>query len=161
MGFYLTIGPFSSIFIHGDDFNESKTRNFGKHIKKGKESVWIIMYCDFCGKKLSYYAKYCRHCGQQLKDSLGDTQPLPIVSAAMLHTVKRQALDITPWYKSIFPKKPLRNRSKVWRILYDLFSLAAFVALLYIFTTFQTIEEYQSLTGLWAGILAIYIWWKR
>lgn len=161
MGFYLNSGLFFSIFIHRDHSNEGKSIKFGKPIEEGKECVWINMYCDFCGKKLSCYAKYCRYCGHQLKDSLGDTQPLPIVSPAMLQSVKRQALDITPWYKSIFPKKPLRNRSKVWRILYDIFSLAAFVALLYILTTFQTIEEYQGLTGLWAGLLAIYIWWKR
>lgn len=119
------------------------------------------MYCDFCGKKLSHYAKYCRYCGQQLKDSLGDTQPLPIIDAEMLHRVKRQKIDIAPWYKTIFPKKPLTNRSKVWRILYDLFSLIAFAALLYILATFNTIEEYQGLTGLWGVLLAICIWWKR
>lgn len=119
------------------------------------------MYCDFCGKKPSYSARYCRHCGRQLKDTLSDTQPLPIINAAMLNSAKRQTLGFVPWYKSILPKKPLRNQSKVWQILYDLFSLTAIVTLLYILTTFQTIKQYQTLTGLWGGLVLIYIWWKR
>lgn len=118
------------------------------------------MYCDLCGKKLSYNAKYCNYCGQQLRRPLEDTQPLPVFDDAMLLSASRHVPD-TPWYKSIFPRKRLKNRSKVWRILYDLFSLAAFAALLYILTTFKTIKEYQILTGLWGGLLAIYIWWKR
>jgi uncharacterized membrane protein YvbJ len=119
------------------------------------------MYCDFCGKKRSHYAKYCRHCGQQVKDFLGDTQPLPIIDAATLHGMKGQRFAILPWYKRIFPKKPLANRSKIWRILYDVCSLILFAALLYTLATFKTIEEYQRLTGLWGSVLAIYIWWNR
>jgi hypothetical protein len=119
------------------------------------------MYCDFCGKRLSYNAKYCRYCGRQLKDPLGDTLPLPVIDEVMLHSAKQETLSFVPWYRSIFPKKPLTNRSKVWRILYDLFSLAAFAALLYILVTFKTIKEYQFLTGLWGSLLASYIWWKR
>jgi len=120
------------------------------------------MYCDFCGKRLSYNAKYCRHCGQQLKDPLGDTLPLPVIDEAMLHnSAKRQTLDFAPWNRSIIPKKPLTNRSKVWQILYDIFFLAALAALLYILLTFKTIKEYQILTGVWGGLLAICIWWKR
>lgn len=119
------------------------------------------MYCDDCGKKSSYNAKYCRNCGRQLKDHFGDTRPLPAISEAMMHCAKRQTLGSLPWYNSIFPKKPLTNRSKVWRIVYDLFSLVVIVVLLYILATFKTIKEYQALTGLWGGLLLIYIWWKR
>ncbi len=120
------------------------------------------MYCDFCGKRLSYNVKYCRRCGHQIKDSLDNTQPLPIIDQAMLYSVKQQTnAFVVPWYKTIFPKKPLRNRSKVWRTLYDLFSLAAFAGLVYILVTLKTIKEYQIFTGLWGGLLASYIWWKR
>jgi hypothetical protein len=119
------------------------------------------MYCDFCGKRLSYGAKYCRFCGRQLKDPLGDTLPLPVIDDVMLHSIKQEKLGFVPWHRRLLPKKPSTNRSKVWRILYDLFSLAAFAALLYILVTFKTIKEYQILTGIWGGLVAVYIWWKR
>ncbi len=119
------------------------------------------MYCDFCGKRLSYNAKYCRHCGRQLKDPLGDTLPLPVINDAMLYSPKQQTVNVVPWYKSIIPRKPFKKRSKVWQILYDLFSIAVFAALLYVFVTFKTIKEYQTLTALWSVGLAVFIWWRR
>ncbi|GMA99810.1 zinc ribbon domain-containing protein [Pelosinus sp. IPA-1] len=119
------------------------------------------MYCDSCGKKLSYNAKYCRHCGSRQKDPLDDTQPLPIINELKIFDVTQQRKRFEPWYKAILPKKPHTNRSKVWQILYDLFYIAICIALLYVLATFKTIKEYQSLTGLWSGLLMVYLWWKR
>lgn len=123
------------------------------------------MYCDFCGKKPSYNAKYCRYCGQKLKEYLGDTQPLPIVSEAILHgyNAKHQIMIAAPepWYKSIVPKKTAAKRSKVWQIAYDLFALGVLAGLIYILATFKTIQEYQGITSLWGIFWIGYIWWKR
>ena len=33
------------------------------------------MYCEYCGKPVSDYAKYCRHCGKTLE--YYKTEPLP------------------------------------------------------------------------------------
>jgi uncharacterized membrane protein YvbJ len=118
------------------------------------------MYCDFCGMKLSYNAKYCRHCGHSLSGTLENTQPLPVIDENMLYDIKQENRSYTPWYKSIL-KKPVRKRSKIGLIFHDLFLLSVIIGLLYIFITFKTVEEYQSLTGLWGILLLIYIWWKR
>lgn len=119
------------------------------------------MYCDLCGRKLSYNAKYCRYCGRQLKDPLSDTLPLPVIDEAMLLSVRQQVPVFVPWYKNIFPRKTFKNRSKAWQILYDLFSLAGLIAFLYILLTFKTVKEYQILTVVWGSLLAFFIWWKR
>ena len=120
------------------------------------------MYCDHCGSKLSYNAKYCRRCGQKLNDTLEDTQPLPAVNDTMLFGMNREYHSAAaPWYKSILPKKPVANRSRVGRIIYDLYFFIVLVGLLYIFTTFKTVSEYQVLTGFWGGFLLFCIWWKR
>lgn len=122
------------------------------------------MFCDFCGKKLSYNIKYCRYCGQQLKSSLDDTQPLPVIDKAMLYSAVRPPTTFTSppsWYRSMIPQKPFTKRSRLGRIVYDLFSIVVTITLLYILATFKTVREYQGLTGLWGGILLIYILWKR
>jgi len=119
------------------------------------------MYCDSCGKKLSYNAKYCRHCGGRLKDPLDDTQPLPIINETKFFAVTPKKESFEPWHKRVLPKKPIANRSKMWQILYDLFYIVVCIALLYVFATFKTIKEYQILTGLWSGFVVIYLWWKR
>ncbi len=35
------------------------------------------MYCEFCGKPVSDYAKYCRHCGATLEYYKTEPQPEP------------------------------------------------------------------------------------
>jgi len=37
------------------------------------------MYCEFCGKPVSDYAKYCRHCGAKLEyfKSANQNKPEP------------------------------------------------------------------------------------
>ncbi len=119
------------------------------------------MYCNFCGNKLFRNAKYCNRCGRKIEDPLNDTQPLPVINEALFHGIKQPTHRFTPWYNAIFPKKTFSNRSKARRILYDLFSLAAIVAWLYILATFKTIREYQYLAGILGGLMLIYIWWKR
>ena len=37
----------------------------------------ITMYCEFCGKPVSDYAKYCRHCGATLEYYKTEPQPEP------------------------------------------------------------------------------------
>jgi len=118
------------------------------------------MYCDFCGNKLSYHVRYCCKCGRPLKDHAGDTQPIPIIDETILRSSKPQALGSVPWYKLIFKKKMPTNRSKVWRVVYYLASVAIIGGLLYILTIFKTVKEYQILTATWGSLLAIYIWWK-
>ena len=34
------------------------------------------MYCEFCGKPVSGYAKYCRHCGATLEYYKTEPQPV-------------------------------------------------------------------------------------
>lgn len=117
------------------------------------------MYCDFCGKKITYNAKYCRSCGQSLRSSIEDTQPLPAVSQTMLQSsVERRHIS---WYRTIFPRKPLTKRNGIWRILYDLSALVFISILLYILVSFKTIWDYQVLTTLWGGGVLIYMWWRR
>jgi hypothetical protein len=119
------------------------------------------MYCDFCGKNLPYNVKYCRHCGRHLKDRSGDTRPIPVIDETILCSMKQQTTAKTPWYKFNSSPKALHYRPKVWRIVVRLYSFAIITALVYILTTFKTIQEYQILTGIWGSLLAIYIWWKR
>jgi len=120
-----------------------------------------IMYCDFCGNKLSYNARYCRKCGRQLKDHSGDTQPIPIIDETILRSTKPQALGSVPWYKLMFKKKMPTHRSKAWSVMYYLTAVAIVAGLIYVLTTFTTIKEYQRLTGIAGGLLAMYIWWQR
>ena len=35
------------------------------------------MYCEYCGKPVSDYAKYCRHCGATLEYYKTEPQPEP------------------------------------------------------------------------------------
>lgn len=119
------------------------------------------MYCDFCGSKLAYNVRYCRKCGRQLKDSSGDTQPIPIIDETMLRSSKPLAMGSGPWYKVMFSKKTSTHRSKGWRFMYCLLSAAIIMGLVYVLTMFKTIKEYQTLTGIMGGCWAIYIWWKR
>jgi len=135
--------------------------NIGKHIKEERKyDVRLIMYCDFCGKNLSYNVKYCRYCGRHLKDGSGDTQPLPVIDEVMLTNIKRQAITTVPWHKAIFNKKTPMQRFKMWKIITFLFSLVILVALIYIVATFKTVKEYQILIGIVWGLFAIYIWWR-
>lgn len=119
------------------------------------------MYCDFCGNRISYNVRYCRKCGREQKDRSGDTQPIPVIDETILCSTKGQVLGSVPWYKMIFPKKTPAHRSKAWRVMYYLASVAIIAGLIYILATFQTIKEYQRLTAIWGGLLASYIWWKR
>jgi len=119
------------------------------------------MYCDFCGNKLSYNVRYCRTCGRQLKDRSGDTQPIPVIDETILYSTKLQTPGSAPWYKVMFKKKTPTNRSKTWRVLYYLTSVAIIAGLVYILTIFKTVKEYQILTTVMGGAWAIYIWWKR
>ncbi|MBP2625842.1 MAG: hypothetical protein H6Q68_553 [Firmicutes bacterium] len=119
------------------------------------------MYCDFCGNKIHYNVRYCRKCGRQLRDRSGDTQPIPVIDEKILRSTRGQPLGSAPWYKRIFPKKAPTNRSKVERVMYYLASVAMIGGLIYILATFQTIKEYQRLTTILGGLLAIYSWWKR
>lgn len=118
------------------------------------------MYCDFCGNKLPYNVRYCSKCGRQLKDHSGDTQPIPIMDEAIIGSTKRQALGSVPWYNLIFKKKTPTNRSKAWSVMYYLASVAIIIGLIYILTTFKTVKEYQMLTSVMGGLLALYIMWK-
>ncbi len=36
-----------------------------------------MMYCEFCGKPVSDYAKYCRHCGEKLEYFKSEQQNRP------------------------------------------------------------------------------------
>ena len=36
------------------------------------------MYCEFCGKPVSDYAKYCRNCGATLEYYKTEPQPEPV-----------------------------------------------------------------------------------
>jgi len=119
------------------------------------------MYCDFCGNKLSYNVRYCRKCGRQLKDSSGDTQPIPVMDETMLRSIKPTPLGSVPWYKVRFNRKTPTQRSKVGRILYYLASIAIIGGTVYILTTVKTVKEYQILTGIIGGLWATYIWWNR
>ena len=119
------------------------------------------MYCDFCGNKLPYNVRYCSKCGRQLKDHTGDTQPIPIIVETSLSSTKRQELGSVPWYKLIFKKKTPTNRSKAWSVLYYLTSVTIIAGLIYTLATFKTVKEYQMLTAVMGGLLAIYIMWKR
>ncbi|HEY3423214.1 MAG TPA: zinc-ribbon domain-containing protein [Negativicutes bacterium] len=119
------------------------------------------MFCDFCGKKLFYDSKYCRRCGRQQSYQLEDTQPLPIIDEITFSSTKRQAFRSEPCGDLILKKKTSNGRSKVWRIMYSLVSLATLGVLIYILTTFKTIREYQILTGIAGSLLVVYIWWKR
>lgn len=119
------------------------------------------MFCDFCGKKLANDSKYCRRCGAQQSAQFEDTQPLPIIDEAALGSTKRQAFRSVPWQQSLFKKNSSPNRSPVWRIMYSLVAVATLVVLVYIFTTFKTIREYQILTGIVGGLFVVYNWWKR
>lgn len=135
--------------------------NIGKHIgEKQKYDVRLIMYCDFCGKNLSYNVKYCRYCGRHLKDGSGDTQPLPVIDEFILNHIKRQGIAKVPWYKSIFTKKTPMQSFKIRKIIHCLFSVVILVALVYIVATFKTIKEYQILIGVVGGLFATYIWWR-
>lgn len=121
------------------------------------------MYCDSCGAKLSYEAKYCRRCGRRLEADLNDTQPLPVIKPTMLYNYRpeQSRRSVAAWCKSVLPRKPVRHRSQMGRILYDLFWGAVLIALLYILANFQTVKEYQRLTGLWGCLLLFWLWWKR
>jgi predicted amidophosphoribosyltransferase len=119
------------------------------------------MFCDFCGKKLSNDSKYCRRCGRQQSDQMEDTQPIPIIDEVTFSRTNRQAFGSGSWHNLISQKKTSNDRSKVWRIMYSLVSLAMLAILIYILTTFKTIREYQILTGILGGLLVLYIWWKR
>ena len=119
------------------------------------------MYCDFCGNKLPYNVRYCRTCGRQLKDHSGDTQPIPVIDETILCSTKGQVLGSTPWYKLSFKKKSPTNRSKVYRVMYYLASVAIIAGLIYILMIFKTVKEYQILTAIVGGLWAIYIWWQR
>jgi hypothetical protein len=119
------------------------------------------MFCDFCGKELANDSKYCRRCGGQQSGQFEDTQPLPIIDAANLSSGKRQVARSASWQNSISNKKPLHDRSKVWRIMYSLISLSTLVLLIYILITFKTIRDYQILTGIVGGLFVVYSWWKR
>lgn len=135
--------------------------NIGKHIEEERKyDVRLIMYCDFCGKNLSYNMKYCRYCGRNLKDGSGDTQPLPVIDEMMLNNIKRQAIATVPWHKRIFKKITPMQRFKMWKIIHLLFSLVILVVLIYILVTFKTIKEYQILIGVCGSLFAIYIWWR-
>ena len=35
------------------------------------------MYCEFCGKPVSDYAKYCRYCGAKLEYYKTEPEPQP------------------------------------------------------------------------------------
>ena len=119
------------------------------------------MYCDFCGNKLPYHVRYCSKCGRQLKDNSGDTQPIPMIDETILSNGKRQALSSGPWYKLIFKKKTPIFRTKTYRATYFLALVAIIVGLIYILTLFKTVKEYQMLTSVMGGLMAIYIWRKR
>jgi hypothetical protein len=118
------------------------------------------MYCDFCGKTLSYNVKYCRYCGRQLKGCSGDTQPLPVIDEVMLNHIQGGTINVAPWYKSIFKRKTRETRSNMWRIMHCLLSLLILVALIYIILTFTTIKQYQILIGVVGSLFASYIWWR-
>lgn len=121
------------------------------------------MYCDSCGAKLSYEAKYCRRCGRRLETDLNDTKPLPVITPTMLYNYRTEEpkRSVAYWYKSVLPRKPITHRSKVGRILYDLGWGTVLIALLYVLANFQTVKEYQQLTGLWGCLLLLKLWWKR
>jgi uncharacterized membrane protein YvbJ len=119
------------------------------------------MFCDFCGNKLANDAKYCRRCGGQQRDKLGDTQPLPIIDEATLSRTKLQTFRPEQWQNLNFKKSPSQDRSKMWRIMYNLFCLVTIVGVIYILMTFKTIREYQILTGIVGGLLVVYIRCKR
>ena len=119
------------------------------------------MYCDFCGNKLSYNVRYCRSCGRQMRDRSGDTQPIPVIDATILQSAQGQAFDSAPWYKVIFKKKTHANRSRTRRVMCYLASVAILAGLIYILAIFKTVKEYQILTSIIVGSLAIYVWWRR
>ena len=119
------------------------------------------MYCDFCGNKFSYNVRYCSQCGRPLKDRSGDTQPIPVIDETILRNTKLQALGSAPWYTLNFRKRTPTNRSKVWRALYYLASVAIIAGLIYILAIFKTVKEYQILTSILGGLWAIYIWRQR
>ena len=118
------------------------------------------MYCDFCGSKLPYHVRYCRKCGRELKDSFGDTQPIPVIDEIILCNANKQIVSAVPWYKRIFTKKAPVSRSRVWRVFYYLILAAIIGGLLYVFATFQTVNEYQKLTGIAGSLLVIRIWYR-
>ncbi len=46
-----------------------------RHARKSMQKRGKAMYCEFCGKPVSDYAKYCRFCGKTLE--YYKTEPLP------------------------------------------------------------------------------------
>ena len=104
------------------------------------------MYCDFCGRNLSYNVKYCRYCGRHLKDGFGDTQPLPAIDEVLLKDIEKKMTPI--------------KGAVMWKVVHCFFSLVTLGMAIYIVMTFKTVKEYQILIGGIGSLAATYIWWR-